>query len=333
VELEGGRFELKRKVLVTGAAGFIGSHVTEELLKQGHTVLALCKYSSSGSQGFLQELVDEKLRVVLGDIRDAELVRSLCSEVDAVVNLAALIGIPYSYTAPRSYLDTNLGGVLNLLEGIKNSNKKLVQISTSEVYGTPMTVPITLSHAINPQSPYAATKVAADALCLSYAHSFGTKVSILRPFNTYGPRQSLRAIIPTILYQIHSGSKRIKIGNLKAKRDFTYIDDTVLGITSAIDRLPGDGRIVQLGTGVTISIEELIHVCEELFNVKLNLEVEKPRIRPKGSEVDVLQSDPSSAKENLNWSARVNLRDGLTRTMEWISSEGRNDKSVTSYFV
>lgn len=315
---------------MTGAAGFIGSHVTQKLLQNGDSVVALVKYSSSGSHGFLRDLDDPNLKVVLGDITDTELIRRLCSDVDVVINLAALIGIPYSYDAPRSYINVNLGGTLNILEAIKNRNTKLIQLSTSEVYGTPMSIPITLDHLINPQSPYAASKVAADALCLSYVKTFGTSAAIVRPFNTYGPRQSLRAIIPTILHQISSGSLNIKVGNAEAKRDFTYVDDTVAAIVSATHSLPGDGGVVQLGTGNTISIAELIGVCGEIFGLELKIDVDASRIRPSLSEVEVLQSDPSSALNSLDWSAKVSLADGLKLTMDWILSEesGKNPSSL-----
>jgi len=324
---------LNLRILVTGAAGFIGSHVTQKLLQNGDSVVALVKYSSSASHGFLRAIDDPNLKVVLGDITDTELIRSLCSDVDVVINLAALIGIPYSYDAPRSYINVNLGGTLNILEAIKNRNTKLIQLSTSEVYGTPKSIPITLDHLINPQSPYAASKVAADALCLSYVKTFGTSVAIVRPFNTYGPRQSLRAIIPTILHQISSGSLNIKVGNAEAKRDFTYVDDTVAAIVSAAHSLPGDGSVVQLGTGSTISIAQLIGVCGEIFGLELKIDVDVSRIRPTLSEVEVLQSDPSSALNSLGWSAKVSLADGLKFTMDWISSEESGKNSSSLYVV
>jgi UDP-glucose 4-epimerase len=324
---------LNQRILVTGAAGFIGSHVTQKLLQNGDSVVALCKYSSSGSRGFLNNLDDPKLQIVLGDLTDTELIRGLCSDVDIVINLAALIGIPYSYQAPRSYVNVNVGGTLNILEAIKNRSTKLIQLSTSEVYGTPKSIPITLDHSINPQSPYAASKVAADALCLSYVKTFGTNAAIVRPFNTYGPRQSLRAIIPTILHQISSGSYKIKIGNAEAKRDFTFIDDTVAAIVSAAHTLPGNGSVVQLGTGRTISIAGLIGVCEETFGIELEIDVDASRIRPTLSEVEVLQSDPSSALNSLGWSAKVSLADGLKLTMDWISSEASRENSSSPYVV
>src|ERR671918_324274 len=250
------------RVLVTGADGFIGSHLVQRLLADGAKVRALCCYNSNGSRGWLDDLdVDggnDGLETVLGDVRDAGMMRSLMDGVDIVFHLAALIAIPYSYQAPASFIETNVTGTLNVLEAVRQSGvERMIQTSTSEVYGTPREVPITETHPLCGRSPYAASKIAADQLCEAYARSYSTPVVILRPFNTYGPRQSARAVIPTILGQLLAGATEVRIGSLHPRRDFTYVSDTVDGFVRMALADLEPGTLVQLGTGRSVSIGEL----------------------------------------------------------------------------
>ena len=321
---------------MTGAGGFIGSHVVDGLLERSHHVVAMCKYNSSGTFGWLEHekyIQNSSVELLLGDITDSGFIEEQVNNADVVINMAALIGIPYSYEAPRSYLNVNTLGVLNILEAIRKSGSKLVQISTSEVYGTPQSVPITLDHPINPQSPYAASKSAADSLCKSYSNSFDTKTIIVRPFNTYGPRQSMRAVIPTILAQIASGSRIIKLGSTDVKRDFTFATDTAKGIINASEGMYADGRIVQLGTGDSYSILEIIEFCQEEFGIELEIETDQERIRPINSEVKILESDPSEAARLFGWSHEIDIREGLRQTYKWIGKQKQNISKVRRYHV
>jgi UDP-glucose 4-epimerase len=325
-----------RRVLVTGADGFIGSHLTEALVETGASVRAFCMYNSNGSLGWLDEsspTIRDALDVRLGDIRDARFVEEACREVDIVFHLAALIAIPYSYTAPESFVDTNVKGTLNVLEAVRRAGcSRMIQTSTSEVYGTPDTLPITESHPLKGQSPYSATKIAADKLCESYHCSFETPVTILRPFNTYGPRQSARAIIPTILSQLLSGTKKLKLGNLAPKRDLTFVSDTVGGFIAAAT-MPGlEGETIQLGTGRTESVADVLRLVAAECGVVPEVQEDPRRIRPDKSEVLVLQSDPSKAQRLLGWVATTSLEEGITRTTEWM--RGRLDRcSIGEYVV
>ncbi len=316
-----------KTVLVTGADGFIGSHLTERLVEVGANVRAFCLYNSQGSWGWLDhapEAVRAKLDVRLGDIRDARFVESACEGVDVVFHLAALIAIPYSYVAPESYVDTNVRGTLNVLEAARRQHvKRFVHTSTSEVYGTPATLPIRETHPLNAQSPYAATKVAADQMALSYQRSFGTPVVVLRPFNTFGPRQSMRAVLPTILIQLIEGRRRIQLGRLDPRRDLTYVSDTVEGFLLA-GSAPGlEGATVQLGTGRAVSVGELFEAACRALNVTAVVDADPRRVRPDASEVLVLQSDPALAREKLGWSPKVTLEEGLARTAEWLRANRR----------
>ena len=307
------------KILVTGAAGFIGSHVVEQLLDKGYYVTALCKYNSTRNLGFLETdkyRSNSKLNIIFGDITDVEFIKNLVQKHKIIVNLAALIGIPYSYEAARSYFNVNQLGLLNILEGIKKTEIKLVQISTSEVYGSPKTTPIHVDSTPNAQSPYAASKVAADQLLLSYVKSFDVNASIVRPFNTYGPRQSRRAIIPTLISQMLIG-KQIKLGNLEAKRDFTYVSDTASAIVKACTLTIQKGSVVQLGTGISYSIKDIVSICENIMNVKFEIIQENNRIRPVNSEINVLESDPSTSFQYLDWIPKIDFPTGLQYTIEW----------------
>jgi NAD dependent epimerase/dehydratase len=311
-----------KTVLVTGADGFIGSHLVERLIADGADVRAFCLYNSNGSAGWLDDskiFRDSGSEPLLADIRDPEAVRHAVAGVDIVFHLAALIAIPYSYLAPRSFVDTNVSGTLNVLEAVRREGvTKMINTSTSEVYGTPETVPITEAHPLRGQSPYSATKIAADKLCESYALSFGTPVTILRPYNTFGPRQSARAVIPTILSQLLAGARTIRLGAVTPRRDFTFVADTCDGFVRAAAADLEPGTVVQLGTGRTVSIGETFDLCRSVLGVDAEVVTDEQRVRPAGSEVEILQSDPSLAQSLLGWTPQVSLEDGLARTAEWL---------------
>ncbi|TVT07646.1 SDR family NAD(P)-dependent oxidoreductase [Amycolatopsis bartoniae] len=308
--------------MVTGADGFIGSHLVERLARTGADVRAFCVYNSNGSYGWLDELdeaLTESVEFRLGDVRDYRSVRDAVEGVDVVFHLAALIAIPYSYQAPRSFVDTNVNGTLNILEAAREEGRvRVINTSTSEVYGTPETVPITEHHPIRGQSPYAASKIGADQLCESYVRSFGVNAVTLRPFNTFGPRQSARAIIPTLLGQLLAGSTTVQVGNADPKRDFTYVEDTVEGfLRMALADVPA-GTVLQLGTGHSISIADLFRECCEVLGVRAELVSDPARVRPRAGEVEILLSDPRQAKEKLGWQAEWSLGDGLKSTADWL---------------
>jgi NAD dependent epimerase/dehydratase len=312
-----------KRVLVTGADGFIGSHLVERLVAEGASVRAFCLYNSQGSWGWLDTApadVRARLDVRLGDVRDARFVEHACEGIEVVFHLAALIAIPYSYVAPESYVETNVRGTLNVLEAARRAKvARFVHTSTSEVYGTPQSLPIREGHPLNAQSPYAATKVAADQLALSYQRSFGTPVVVLRPFNTFGPRQSTRAVLPTMLVQLLEGATEVQLGRLDPRRDLTYVSDTVEGFVLAACRDGIDGLTLQLGTGRAVSIGELFNAACRVLGVRATVKTDERRLRPDASEVLVLESDPSLARERLGWSAKVTLEDGLARTAKWLS--------------
>lgn len=313
---------LGRTVLVTGADGFIGSHLVERLVRDGVKVRAFCYYNSFGSLGWLDHCPKEArdaLDVRFGDIRDAAFVAEACQGVDAVAHLAALIAIPYSYSAPSSYLETNVTGTLNVLEAVRRHGvSRLVHTSTSEVYGTPDTLPIRETHPLRAQSPYAASKVAADQFVLAYQRSFGIPALVLRPFNTYGPRQSTRAVIPTILTQLLAGVKVIELGRTDPRRDLTFVEDTVDGFVHALSVSGIEGETFQLGTGDSPSILEIFEKCCEVLGVQAEIRQDPKRLRPDASEVQVLLSDPARARARLGWEARTPLVEGLARTAAWV---------------
>lgn len=311
------------KVLVTGSDGFIGSHVVERLVAEGASVRAFCLYNSQGSWGWLDTAsrdVRDAIDVRLGDIRDAAFVAEATAGVDVVMHLAALIAIPYSYRAPESFVATNVQGTLNVLEAARRHGvKRVIVTSTSEVYGTPETLPIRETHPLNAQSPYAATKVAADQLSLSYQRSFGVPVVVLRPFNTYGPRQSTRAVLPTILAQLLRGATSIKLGRLDTRRDLTFVSDTVDGFVKAALATGVEGQTIQLGTGRSPSIGDIFEAACRALGKTATVELDPSRLRPDASEVLVLESDPARAKQLLGWTPQVTLEDGLARTAAWMS--------------
>ncbi len=317
-------------VLVTGADGFIGSHLVERLAAEGARVRAFCLYNSRGSAGWLDEAdpdVRAGLDIRLGDIRDARFVEAATEGVEVVFHLAALIAIPYSYVAAESFVDTNVRGTLNVLEAARRAGvRRLVQTSTSEVYGTPDQLPIRETHPLNAQSPYAATKVAADQLALAFHRSYGLPVVVLRPFNTYGPRQSERAVLPTMLRQLLAGQEEIHLGRLDTRRDLTFVADTVDGFVRAGTAPAVEGRTIQLGTGRAVSIGELFGLARELTGSSAEPVLDTARLRPDASEVLVLQADAALARETLGWEARTDLETGVRRTLEWL----RNRPAATS---
>lgn len=312
--------------MVTGADGFIGSHLVERLASLGAQVRAFCLYNSNGSLGWLDG-ADRELRnsleVRLGDIRDARFVEEACRGIDVVFHLAALIAIPYSYQAPESFIDTNVKGTLNVLEAVRRAGcRRLIQTSTSEVYGTPATLPILETHALQGQSPYSASKIAADKLCEAYHRSYGVPVVTLRPFNTYGPRQSTRAVLPTMLVQLMKGKKEIKLGRLDPRRDLTFVSDTVEGFVLAGQADGIDGEVIQLGTGRTVSVADLFEIACSTLKVSARVVQDDARVRPDASEVMVLLSDPSKARDRLGWTPGVSVEDGVARTAQWLSVHG-----------
>jgi dTDP-glucose 4,6-dehydratase len=321
---------MSKKILVTGADGFIGSHLVEELTKRGYAVRAFVMYNSFNSWGWLDHLdisIKNSIEIFPGDIRDPYAVKVAMKGCVSVIHLAALIAIPYSYYAPDTYLDVNIRGTMNLLQAARELNlERVIHTSTSEVYGSANYVPIDEDHPIKGQSPYSASKIAADQMAYAFYASFQLPVSIIRPFNTYGPRQSARAVIPTVISQIISGAKNIKIGSLAPTRDFSYIDDTVSGFIAALEADQIFGEIINLGSGFEISIGKTIELIQKCIGVELDLEVDDQRIRPSNSEVNRLFSNNSKAKSLLKWEPKYGGLDGfergLIKTIEWISSDG-----------
>ncbi len=309
----------KRVVLITGAAGFIGSHLTEQLTKLGARTRAFVHYNSSGSAGFLDASpVRDDVEIFQGDVRDADSVDEATKGVDTIFHLAALIGIPYSYRTPLAYVRTNVEGTLNVLESARRRNvRRVVHTSTSEVYGTAQFVPITELHPLRGQSPYSASKIGADKLAESYYLSFDLPVATLRPFNTYGPRQSARAVIPTIISQALRGAK-VRLGNLSPTRDFNFVTDTADAFVRAAIADAAVGKTIQVGTGREVSMGDLLQQVERLVGKQLAVESDEARVRPPGSEVDRLVCDPAVAHSVLGWRSKVTLEDGLRQTVEWI---------------
>jgi NAD dependent epimerase/dehydratase len=307
-----------RRVLVTGGEGFIGSHLVEALLHAGADVRALVHYNPFGRWGWLHEHGGD-VEILAGDVRDAERVARAADGVDVIFHLAALVGIPYSYEAPESYLQTNVMGTYNLLMAARRAGvSRYIQTSTSEVYGSALRVPIDEEHPLQPQSPYSASKIAADMLALSFHHSFELPVAVVRPFNTYGPRQSARAVIPAVLGQIYSGAQEIQIGATSPKRDFNFVTDTARGFIALAECDRALGEVVNIGSGREIAIGDLIELMIEVSGRDVRTVRAPERIRPAGSEVDRLMCDNRRAAEWAGWRPEVSLEDGLRRTAEWI---------------
>ena len=318
-----------KKVIVTGADGFIGSHLVEALVKNNFDVKAFVMYNSSGSWGWLDHIEDnvkKEIDIFMGDIRDPNGVRTAIKGSEIVFHLAALIGIPYSYHSPDSYIDTNIKGTLNVLQASKDFNiKQIIHTSTSEVYGSAKFVPITEEHPVQGQSPYSASKIGADQLAMSFFNSFDLPVSIIRPFNTYGPRQSARAVIPTIITQIANGKQEIKLGSTFPTRDFSYISDTVNGFISAISAQNAIGEIINLGNSFEVSIGETALLISKLMHREIKILSDDIRIRPLKSEVNRLFSSNQKAKKLINWEPKLKgiegFTKGLERTIDWFTNQ------------
>ncbi len=309
-----------RFALVTGADGFIGSHLVDLLLSRGIKVRALCQYNSFNSWGWLDNVRHPGLEIVCGDVRDAAFCRHISRDVDTVFHLAALIAIPYSYVAPESYVDTNVTGTLNMCQAARDLGvERLIVTSTSEVYGTAQYVPIDEKHPRQPQSPYSATKIGADAIAKSFFNAFGLPVVIARPFNTYGPRQSARAIIPTIISQIAAGNSEIKVGDLTPTRDFNYVADTCRGFLALAEADGIEGEEINIATGTEISMADTVATIAEVMERKVEFVVDPARLRPSASEVFRLCGDNSKITALTAWRPEVSLREGISRTVKWFT--------------
>lgn len=314
-----------KKILVTGADGFIGSHLTEELVRRDGSVRAFVLYNSFNSWGWLDHIprdTADSIEIFAGDIRDPHGVREAMKGCDVVLHLAALIAIPYSYHSPDTYIDTNIKGTLNVVQAARELQvEKVVHTSTSEVYGTARFVPITEEHPLQGQSPYSASKIGADQIAMSFYNSFGTPVSIIRPFNTYGPRQSARAVIPTIITQLAGGSRTIKLGALHPTRDFNYVADTVRGFIAMAEAERSVGEVINIGSNYEISIGETARLIADVMGIELDTETDAVRLRPEKSEVERLWADNAKARELLGWEPTYGgvegLRRGLSETVDW----------------
>lgn len=311
----------KEKVLVTGADGFIGSQLTESLLKEGYEVRALSQYNSFNNWGWLEGIDNPALEVVTGDVRDPNFCRKISEGCSTIYHLAALIAIPYSYVAPDSYVDTNIKGTLNMCQAARDCGVgRIVVTSTSEVYGTARYVPIDEKHPRQPQSPYSATKIGADAIAMSFHNAFNLPVVIARPFNTYGPRQSARAIIPTIITQIASGMREIKVGDLSPTRDFNFVKDTVAGFIALGTAEGIEGKDINIATGTEVSMKETLETIAKIMGGDVEYVVDPARLRPSGSEVFRLCGDNTLITSLTSWRPRYTLEQGLTETVEWFTN-------------
>jgi NAD dependent epimerase/dehydratase len=311
----------KKKVLVTGADGFIGSHLVELLVKKGYEVKALSQYNSFNNWGWLDDIDSvNEFEVLSGDIRDPHFCKSITKNIDLIFHLAALIAIPYSYLAPDSYVDTNIKGTLNICQAAKeNGNIQVIHTSTSEVYGTAQYTPIDENHPMQPQSPYSASKIAADSMAMSFYNAFELPVTIARPFNTYGPRQSARAVIPTIITQIASGVKKIKLGDVSPTRDFSYVEDTCRGFVKIAEEKMTIGEVINIGSNYEVSIIDTLNLIKELMNSDVEFILDEQRIRPKNSEVFRLWCDNTKIEKLTGFKPQINLNEGLQRTINWIT--------------
>jgi NAD dependent epimerase/dehydratase len=313
---------MTQRALVTGADGFIGSHLTELLVSKGYRVTALCQYNSFNNWGWLDNLpVAQEIEVLSGDVRDPHFCLEITKHVDIVFHLAALIAIPYSYVAPASYVETNVNGTLNICQAARlNGCKRVIQTSTSEVYGTAQYVPMNESHPLQAQSPYSASKIAADAMAMSFHNAYGLPLTIARPFNTYGPRQSARAVIPTIISQIAAGEKQIKLGDVTPTRDFSYVEDTCRGFLALAECEAAIGKAVNIGSSFEISVGDSLELIKELMSSDVEFVTDEDRIRPGSSEVFRLWADTTLMTELTGFKPQVCLRAGLSKTIEWFSN-------------
>lgn len=317
-----------KKALITGADGFIGSHLTEHMVRQGYDVRAFVLYNSFDSWGWLDQCAPDvrgKFDVFAGDVRDPNGVRKAMEGCDVVLNLAALIAIPYSYHSPDTYVDTNIKGTLNVVQAARDLGvERVIQTSTSEVYGTARYVPIDEKHPLQGQSPYSATKIGSDQIALSFYNAFNTPVSIIRPFNTYGPRQSARAIIPTVITQIASGKRKLKLGALHPTRDFNYVQDTVRGFLAIAESERSIGEVINIGSNFEISIIDTVRLIAETMGVEVEIETDVVRLRPEKSEVDRLWADNTKAWEIAGWkpeyAGREGMKRGMAETVAWFSN-------------
>ena len=312
---------MNKRALVTGADGFIGSRLIEMLVKKGYQVKALSQYNSFNNWGWLEDVdCKDKIEILTGDIRDPHYCKLITRDVDVVFHLAALIAIPYSYIAPDSYVDTNIKGALNICQAAKeNGNIRVIHTSTSEVYGTAQYVPIDENHPLQPQSPYSATKIAADAMAMSFYNAFDLPVTIARPFNTYGPRQSARAVVPTIITQIASGVKEIKLGDVTPTRDFNYVDDTCRGFIALAECDESIGETINIGSNFEISVGDTLNLIKELMDSDVKFVTDEQRIRPEKSEVFRLWCDNTKIEKLTGFKPQVGIQEGLKRTIDWIT--------------
>ena len=310
-----------KKILVTGADGFIGSHLTQILSKKGYKVKALSQYNSFNNWGWLEQInCKNDIEILSGDIRDLHYCKTITKDVEIIFHLAALIAIPFSYIAPDSYVETNIKGTLNICQAAKdNGVSRLIHTSTSEVYGTAQYVPIDEKHPLQPQSPYSATKIAADAMAMSFHNSFDLPVTIVRPFNTYGPRQSARAVIPTIITQIATGKKEIQLGDTSPTRDFNYVEDCCRGFVMIAESEKTIGETINIGSNTEISIGDTFNLIKELMSSEVTLVNDEKRERPKKSEVFRLWCDNKKIKELIGYEPKVDIKNGLEKTIDWIT--------------
>jgi NAD dependent epimerase/dehydratase len=332
-----GMYEMEingKKILVTGADGFIGSHLTEMLVKRGAHVKALSYYNSSNDWGWLEDIdCHDDVEVVTGDVRDPHYCKYITKDVDIIFHLAALIAIPYSYIAPDSYVDTNVKGTLNICQAaLENGCNRIIHTSTSEVYGTAKYVPIDEKHPLQPQSPYSASKIGADAIAKSFYNAFDLPLVIARPFNTYGPRQSARAVIPTIITQIASGKRQIKLGDLRPTRDMNYVEDTCRGMIALAECEKAIGETVNIGSNFEISIKDLVNLIKEIMQSDIEIVTDKKRLRPENSEVFRLWCDNTKINELTDFIPKYSIQGGLKKTVDWFINPENLKKYKTSIY-
>ncbi len=323
-----------KKILITGADGFIGSHLTEMLVKHGAKVKALSYYNSFNYWGWLEDIdCLNDIEVLTGDVRDPHYCKRIIKDVDIIFHLAALIAIPYSYVAPDSYVDTNIKGTLNICQAaLENGCARVIHTSTSEVYGTAQYVPIDEKHPLQPQSPYSASKIGADQMAMSFYLAFGLPVTTARPFNTYGPRQSARAIIPTIITQIASGKNELKLGDLTPTRDLNYVEDTCRGFIALAECEEAIGEVVNIGSNYEISMGEMVNIIKEIMNSDIEVIKEKERIRPEKSEVFRLWCDNTKIRELTGFEPKYSIKEGLKKTIVWFANPENLRKYKTDIY-